>query len=77
MLSKQNDLLQNFIEKVERNGTLETKEDYSEKYEQKIRELEKNFDLSQEIMNLKKQLYSFNDKKDEKKSNNCKNYLSF
>ena len=53
MLSKQNDLLQNFIDKVERNGTLETKEDYSEKYEQNIRELE---NLSQEIMNLKKQL---------------------
>lgn len=69
MLTKQNELLQNFIEKVEKNGTLETKEDYSEKYEQKIRELEKNFDLSQEILNLRKQLYSFNEKssKEEKK----------
>jgi len=83
MISKQNELLQNFIEKVEKNGTLETKEDYSEKYEQKIRELEKNFDLSQEILNLKKQLYTFNNEKsnkEEKKPGELllkKNYFKF
>lgn len=83
MLTKQNELLQNFIEKVEKNGTLETKEDYSEKYEQKIRELEKNFDLSQELLNLRKQLYSFNEKSSKEEKKPCKrikiiiNYLFY
>lgn len=63
MLNKQNELLQKFLDKVERNSTLETKEDYPEKYEHRIKELEKNFDLSQEVLNLRKQLYSFNSEK--------------
>ena len=77
MIAKQNELLQNFIEKVEKTGTLETKEDYSEKYEQKIRELEKNFELSQEIMNLRKQMSNFNSEKSGKEEKKMRKKLIF
>lgn len=77
MLTKQNEMLQNFIEKFEKNTSLEPNDNYSEKYEMKIKELEKNFDLTQEILNLKKQMYSFNAEKNNTANEEKKNSIEF